>query len=263
MTPTPNEQDAMKDIERLIDAHARDARSSIGKPRKSRAALLAAIGKLVSSTQPAQSQDAQPVAPTLERWGRADPDSGLLLQRREDGYWTPWHIADAALRASPTTIPQAGKVLEALTKLPDLIDSYWKLAYAEGKEGRDHDTEDGAAQQCRFEIDEAIALLRSLPQEEAAGQMTQWISVDERMPQPGTECLVYGPHAFFSTDPYVRIDTWDEQYEAPVGFSSVTVPVGLGWADSALEEVTHWMPLPPPPVRSMVRGGDQTNKEER
>jgi hypothetical protein len=49
---SPN--DAMKDIERLIDEYARDARAGIGKPRKSRAALLAAIGKLVSSTQPAE-----------------------------------------------------------------------------------------------------------------------------------------------------------------------------------------------------------------
>lgn len=40
----------------------------------------------------------QPVE--LERWGKAAPDSGLLLQRQLDGYWTPWHIAQAALDAA-------------------------------------------------------------------------------------------------------------------------------------------------------------------
>jgi len=44
--------------------------------------------------------------------------------------------------------------------LDALIDRYWELAYAEGKEGRDHDTEDGAAQQCRMEIDAGLAELR-------------------------------------------------------------------------------------------------------
>ena len=41
-------------------------------------------------------------------------------------------------------------------KLRDLIDRYWSLAYAEGAEGREHDTEDGAAQQCRHEIEEVL-----------------------------------------------------------------------------------------------------------
>ncbi len=37
--------------------------------------------------------------PQLERWGRGEEPSPHLLQRLPDGYWTPWHIADAELAA--------------------------------------------------------------------------------------------------------------------------------------------------------------------
>lgn len=46
--------------------------------------------------------------------------------------------------------------VQAREALPELIDRYWSLAYAEGAEGRTHDTEDGAAQQTRGEIDAAL-----------------------------------------------------------------------------------------------------------
>lgn len=41
--------------------------------------------------------------------------------------------------------------------LPDLIDAYWDCAYAEGKEGRTHDTPDGKAQAIRNAIDAHLA----------------------------------------------------------------------------------------------------------
>jgi hypothetical protein len=83
-----------------------------------------------------------------------------------------------------------------------------------------------------------------------------WISVDERMPEPDTECLVYGPNNWFDDQPFIAIDTWREQREAPVGFSSATVPIGLGWDDASSDDsYTHWMPLPPPPVRCDGRDG--------
>lgn len=37
-------------------------------------------------------------------------------------------------------------------RLQDLMDNYWNIAFAEGRDGRDHDTEDGAAQRTRSEI---------------------------------------------------------------------------------------------------------------
>lgn len=47
-------------------------------------------------------------------------------------------------------------------ELRELIDQYWSLAYAEGQERRDHDTEDGDAQRISMEIDIAIRSLIAL-----------------------------------------------------------------------------------------------------
>lgn len=73
-----------------------------------------------------------------------------------------------------------------------------------------------------------------------------WISVEDRLPEVGTDCLVWcvalGPGKHFA-----KVDRWDEQREAPVGWSSATIPVGDGWDDSDYEDITHWMPLPPAP----------------
>lgn len=77
-----------------------------------------------------------------------------------------------------------------------------------------------------------------------------WIATTEQMPEPGTECLVcvkaLSPKQEWPTH-YTHIDTWDEQHEAPVSWSSATIPVGFGWGSFEFEDVTHWMPLPPPP----------------
>jgi hypothetical protein len=45
--------------------------------------------------------------------------------------------------------------------LSELIDRYWQLAYAEGRQSRQHDTEGGDAQDCRTSIDEGIMALLS------------------------------------------------------------------------------------------------------
>lgn len=51
--------------------------------------------------RPAGSNDANtdPDSP-LMRYGRASKESGLLLEPMDDGYWTPWHIANELLRAA-------------------------------------------------------------------------------------------------------------------------------------------------------------------
>jgi hypothetical protein len=46
------------------------------------------------------SQPAQEPVTSLERWGMKSPDAWPFFEKVDDGYWTPWHIADAALRAS-------------------------------------------------------------------------------------------------------------------------------------------------------------------
>jgi hypothetical protein len=111
--PTPN--DAMKDIERLIGALIdaaldRNLHEDTDKPR---ATLLAAIGKLVASTQPAMSQDAQPVgyasAQALRNMRAGIQETATIVPKEEahedDG--------DIPLYTHPP-IPQEGKVMEAL-----------------------------------------------------------------------------------------------------------------------------------------------------
>lgn len=43
----------------------------------------------------------------------------------------------------------------------DLLDRYWQLAYAEGRENRQHDTENGDAQECRSAIDASFREIRT------------------------------------------------------------------------------------------------------
>ena len=42
--------------------------------------------------------------------------------------------------------------MKTFNELQDLINIYWDAAYAEGKEGRDHDTVDGVAGETRAQI---------------------------------------------------------------------------------------------------------------
>jgi hypothetical protein len=99
-------------------------------------------------------------------------------------------------------------------------------------------------------------LYAASPSAPAAQPAPQWISVDERMPEPGTEVIVWSPgnaqHGAF-----VFIDTWREQRECPVDFSTVSVPIGLGWDSSDFDEITHWMPLPAAPSPE----GEKSNGE--
>lgn len=47
-----------------------------------------------------------------------------------------------------------------MSDIHDLLDRYWQLAYAEGRENRQHDTENGDAQECRSAIEREIERLR-------------------------------------------------------------------------------------------------------
>lgn len=47
-----------------------------------------------------------------------------------------------------------------MSNIQDLLDRYWQLADAEGRENRQHDTESGDAQECRSAIDAAILDLK-------------------------------------------------------------------------------------------------------
>lgn len=68
-------------------------------------------------------------------------------------------------------------------------------------------------------------------------QVPKWISVQERLPEEYKPVLVYAKHTpeYFSDWSVVMEDVW----------------LGDGWdcnADTDVHEVTHWMPLPEPPV---------------
>lgn len=80
---------------------------------------------------------------------------------------------------------------------------------------------------------------RAQPQQPAG-----WISVEDRMPCDEEIVLVFVPNGRYQK---VDFDCWRMQREAPLGFSSATIETGMGWDDHEWEEVTHWMPLPPPP----------------
>ena len=72
-----------------------------------------------------------------------------------------------------------------------------------------------------------------------------WIAIPEGgMPPLGEQVLVwckFGPH----WGPMV--DCWDEQHEAPLSFSSETIPIGPGWdSGSDFYDVTHWKPIGAP-----------------
>ena len=90
---------------------------------------------------------------------------------------------------------------------------------------------------------DALATLR-LAQSGAVGA---WVSVNDRLPEDGTECLVI---VKYGNDPkfYRVIDTWRMQREAPVSFSSATIETGLMWDDHDFDDVLFWQPLPAPPA---------------
>jgi hypothetical protein len=204
MNPTPNE--ATKDLERLLNAalaraqHAGIA-ATLDKPAverlrdeqvaEAKAALLAAIGKLVSSTQPddqttrnvagileragespedalrlarhgvAQSQDAQPVA-----WLWTNPDGSKecsFVPPEQDPDMSTMLALELGREATPLythpPIPQEGKVMEAL-----------RQAQIAMEHARDYIGDDGVFgppsvyTDCVAAIDlttEALALLRS------------------------------------------------------------------------------------------------------
>jgi len=89
--------------------------------------------------------------------------------------------------------------------------------------------------------------------------MGEWISVDERLPEEGTNVLVVYQ---FGSAPET-VDIWAATYEGEDAGSGE-----LYWRDGEdFLEVTHWMPLPPLPgelgVRCGVRGSQLRALEPR
>lgn len=117
-----------------------------------------------------------------------------------------------------------------------------QLGWVEWVPGGNSLNQDEARSIARAALESALrmALAARVP-EESDG----WIAIPEGgMPPLGEQVLVwckYGPH----WGPMV--DCWDEQHEAPVSFSSATIPIGPGWdSGSDFEHVTHWRPIAAP-----------------
>lgn len=68
----------------------------------------------------------------------------------------------AALRDIATPSPAEGDRAKLVADLMLMVGRYWDLAYAEGKEGRNHDTKDGAAQRTLTAILSAVKHLAGL-----------------------------------------------------------------------------------------------------
>ena len=97
----------------------------------------------------------------------------------------------------------------------------------------------------------AEAALESALRVAMAPKADDWIAIPEGgMPPLGEQVLVwckYGPH----WGPMV--DCWDEQHEAPVSFSSATIPIGPGWdSGSDFYDVTHWRRIGSPIAASQA-----------
>jgi hypothetical protein len=78
-----------------------------------------------------------------------------------------------------------------------------------------------------------------------------WISVADRLPEPDSgEVLVW------LTGGRCAFDEWHMHREDPTGMSTMhLMDMGYMWRDYDFEEITHWMPLPPPPA--MAPTGEQ------
>ncbi len=95
----------------------------------------------------------------------------------------------------------------------------------------------------RITPEQAFAVMAAPKQAEA---VPQWVDPYEKTPEDGQECLVYS-RQHWEKAPSVKMDTWQEQHEAPLSFSSATIPIGVGWDAHNFEDVIAWMPLPAAP----------------
>lgn len=69
--------------------------------------------------------------------------------------------------------------MDDVERLRGLIDRYWNIAYAEGKEGRDHDTACGDAQRCRDDIERALGRLSHSSGVKVKEAVAEWPEIEE------------------------------------------------------------------------------------
>jgi hypothetical protein len=80
-------------------------------------------------------------------------------------------------------------------------------------------------------------------------KQSEWISVDERLPEPNKECLVaakVGERMVVDLGERVRC------FDCRTMEHSYALSITNDWDEGEGCEITHWMPLPEPP---MMKGG--------
>ena len=99
---------------------------------------------------------------------------------------------------------------------------------------------DGLLSAAARKLEELAALALAQPASQG------WVGVDERMPELDVEVLVYKPASKYGQ---IQFDTWSMQHEAPLSFSSATIPIGFGWDnEDDFLAITHWHALPALPL---------------
>ena len=81
---------------------------------------------------------------------------------------------------------------------------------------------------------------------------SEWVSVEERLPEEGEKCLLYTPRdGFIYVGFYDGNDTRNHRHKWRL-FTAMRATQTL------IKKVTHWMFLPEPPDRNpLKRGGDE------
>ena len=100
---------------------------------------------------------------------------------------------------------------------------------------------------CKPELcNDAIALIDRLESErdEALAKVPKWISVEERMPEHGTDVLVLTAPGTLSLGKNCVVA---EYIHPRMEKSGVFINFYAGYDDKNILAVTHWMPLPEPP----------------
>ena len=145
---------------------------------------------------------------------------------------------------------EAARILRAaagvdVAGLMSLVRAIGTAAYEAGQRDEQGIGADASKEVAAENALESALRIALAPKEGADG----WIEIGQgNLPPLGEQVLVwckYGPH----WGPMV--DCWDEQHEAPVSFSSATIPIGPGWdSGSDFYDVTHWMPIGSPVAAS-------------
>lgn len=116
--------------------------------------------RAASAHAKSNSDDGHAGTAAYVQWQELRADMGELIRKAYTAPTTQAAPQPAASQVDSKTVTNT---------LCELIDQYWDIAYAEGQEGRTHDTEAGDAQRVRSGINRAIAALTTKSQRSAPG----------------------------------------------------------------------------------------------